>query len=50
MKNTEDDRKYAAELGTTEEQALKRGMGAKTEEFVEKGADFTRSREDSARA
>jgi phosphomethylpyrimidine synthase len=40
MKITEDVRKYAAELGIAEEEALKRGMEAKSKEFVEKGAEF----------
>ena len=35
--NTEDIRKYAAEQGITEEEALKKGMEAKSKEFVEKG-------------
>src|SRR2546428_274917 len=39
MKITEDVRKYAAEQGVTEEEALKRGMEAKSKEFVEKGAE-----------
>ncbi len=38
MKITEDVRKYAAEQGLREEEALKRGMEEKSKEFVEKGA------------
>ena len=36
---TEDVRKYAAEQGVSEEEALKQGMAAKSKEFVEKGAE-----------
>ena len=39
MKITEDVRKYAAEQGIAEEEALKRGMEDKSKEFVEKGAE-----------
>jgi phosphomethylpyrimidine synthase len=39
MKITEDVRKYAAEQGIAEEEALKKGMEAKAKEFVEKGAE-----------
>ncbi|HUZ08100.1 MAG TPA: phosphomethylpyrimidine synthase ThiC [Candidatus Paceibacterota bacterium] len=39
MKITEDVRKYAAEQGIAEEQALKKGMEEKSKEFVEKGAE-----------
>ncbi len=39
MKITEDVRKYAAEQGMSEQEALKRGMEAKSKEFVEKGAE-----------
>ena len=39
MKITEDVRKYAAEQGMSEEEALKQGMEAKSKEFVEKGAE-----------
>ncbi len=39
MKITEDVRKYAAEQGIAEDEALKRGMEAKAKEFVEKGAE-----------
>jgi phosphomethylpyrimidine synthase len=38
MKITEDVRKYAAEQGTSEQEALQRGMAEKSKEFVEKGA------------
>ena len=37
MKITEDVRKYAAEQGIAEDEALKQGMEAKLKEFVEKG-------------
>jgi phosphomethylpyrimidine synthase len=40
MKITEDVRKYAAEQGITEEDALKQGMEEKSKEFVEKGSGF----------
>jgi phosphomethylpyrimidine synthase len=39
MKITEDVRKYAAEQGIAEEEALKKGLEAKSKEFVEKGAE-----------
>jgi len=39
MKITEDVRKYAAEQGIADEEALKKGMEAKSKEFVEKGAE-----------
>jgi phosphomethylpyrimidine synthase len=39
MKITEDVRKYAAEQGIAEEEALKKGMKEKSKEFVEKGAE-----------
>ena len=39
MKITEDVRKYAAEQGHREEEALERGMEEKSREFVEKGAE-----------
>lgn len=38
MKITEDVRKYAAEQGVSEKDALAKGMAEKSEEFVEKGA------------
>jgi len=40
MKITEDVRKYAAEQGIAEEEALKKGMEHKSKEFVEKGGDL----------
>jgi len=39
MKITEDVRKFAAEQGLTETEALERGMREKSKEFVEKGAE-----------
>lgn len=39
MKITEDVRKYAAELGLAEEEALKKGLEEKSKEFVENGAE-----------
>jgi len=39
MKITEDVRRYAAERGLSEEEALRRGMEDKSKEFVEKGAE-----------
>ena len=39
MKITEDVRKYAAEQGDRNEEALKKGMEEKASEFVEKGAE-----------
>ena len=39
MKNTEDVSKYAAEQGVSDEEPLKKGMEAKSKEFVEKGAE-----------
>ncbi len=38
MKITEDVRKYAAEQGIAEEEALKKGMEEKSREFTEKGS------------
>ncbi len=44
MKITEDVRKYAAEQGLSEEDAVRRGMEEKSKEFVEKGAEvYTRA-------
>ncbi len=40
MKITEDVRKYAAQLGVAEEEALKKGMEEKSKEFVERGAEL----------
>ena len=39
MKTTEDIRKYAAEQGIAEEEALKKGMEEKSKEFAESGAE-----------
>jgi phosphomethylpyrimidine synthase len=39
MKITEDVRKYAAELGLAEEEALKAGMEQKAKEFVDNGSE-----------
>ena len=39
MKITEDVRKYAAEQGVAEEEALAKGMAEKSKEFVEKGSE-----------
>ena len=41
MKIAEDVRKYAAEQGIAEEEALNQGMEAKSKEFVEKGAEVS---------
>ena len=40
MKITEDVRKYAAEQGVAEEEALKMGMEEKSREFHEKGSEL----------
>ena len=40
MKITEDVRKYAAEQGIAEEDALKKGMEEKSREFTEKGSEL----------
>jgi phosphomethylpyrimidine synthase len=40
MRITEDVRKYAAEQGMNEEEALKRGMEAKSKEFVEQRSEL----------
>ena len=40
MKITEDVRKYAAEHGLAEEEALRKGMDEKAREFVQKGAEI----------
>ena len=40
MRITEDVRKYAAEQGLAEEEALKKGMEEKSREFTEKGNDI----------
>lgn len=39
MKITEDVRRYAAEMGISDEQALEAGMQEKSREFVEEGAE-----------
>ncbi len=39
MKITEDVRKYAAEQAISEEEALRKGMEEKSQEFLEKGAE-----------
>ena len=40
MKITEDVRKYAAEQGVSEQEALRKGMEEKSREFVKKGAEL----------
>ena len=40
MKITEDVRKYAAEQGIAEEEAIEQGMEAKSEEFTERGSEL----------
>jgi phosphomethylpyrimidine synthase len=40
MKITEDVRKYAAEQGVAEEQAIQAGMEQKAREFVQKGGEL----------
>ena len=40
MNSTEDDRKYSAEQGIAEAAALQQGMAAKSQEFVETGAEL----------
>ncbi len=40
MKITEDVRKYAAEQGVTEQDALQKGMEEKSREFTEKGSEL----------
>ena len=40
MKITEDVRKYAAEQGVSEQEALRKGMDEKSREFVKKGAEL----------
>jgi phosphomethylpyrimidine synthase len=39
MKITEDVRKYAAQQGLKQEEALEKGMREKSKEFTEKGAE-----------
>jgi hypothetical protein len=51
MKITEDVRRYAAEQGVSEDEALRKGMDEKAREFVEAGAEVYRWRSlDSALA
>jgi phosphomethylpyrimidine synthase len=40
MKITEDVRKYAAEQGIAEEEALKKGMEEESKEFAENGSEL----------
>jgi phosphomethylpyrimidine synthase len=40
MRITEDVRKYAAERGLTDAEAIESGMQEKTKEFPEKGAEI----------
>ena len=40
MKITEDVRKFAAEQGIAESDALSKGMAAKSSEFAEQGAEL----------
>jgi phosphomethylpyrimidine synthase len=40
MKITEDVRKYAAEQGVSEAEALNQGMEEKSKEFVSQGAEL----------
>ncbi len=40
MKITEDVRKYAAEQGVSEQEALQKGMEEKSREFTEKGNEI----------
>ena len=40
MKITEDVRKYAAEQGLAEEEALAKGMIKKSEEFSDQGSEL----------
>jgi phosphomethylpyrimidine synthase len=40
MRITEDVRRYAAEQGVSEEEAIQRGMEGKSKEFVDKGAEI----------
>jgi phosphomethylpyrimidine synthase len=42
MKITQDVRDYAANLGISDEQALKKGMEVKAIEFVKSGAEIYR--------
>ncbi|PKO84685.1 MAG: phosphomethylpyrimidine synthase ThiC [Betaproteobacteria bacterium HGW-Betaproteobacteria-11] len=45
MKITQDVRDYAASLGVSEEEALKKGMEVKAVEFVESGSELYRRKE-----
>ena len=40
MKISQDVREYAAEKGLDEEEALKKGMDEKSEQFLKEGADI----------
>jgi phosphomethylpyrimidine synthase len=40
MKTTEDVMKYAAEQGLDENEALEKGLKAKSAEFVQKGTEL----------
>jgi phosphomethylpyrimidine synthase len=40
MKITEGVRKYAAEQGVSEQEALQKGMEEKSREFTEKGSEL----------
>jgi len=40
MKITEDVRKYAAEQGVSEQEALQKGMEEKSREFTKKGSEL----------
>jgi phosphomethylpyrimidine synthase len=40
MKITEDVRKYAAEQGIADEEALRKGLAEKSAELAEKGAEL----------
>jgi phosphomethylpyrimidine synthase len=40
MKITEDVRRYAAEHGLSEQEALQKGMEEKSRQFVEKGSEL----------
>jgi phosphomethylpyrimidine synthase len=40
MKITQDVREYAAKLGVSDEEALKKGMEVKSIEFVRQGAEI----------
>jgi phosphomethylpyrimidine synthase len=40
MKITEDVRKYAAEQGLAEQDALQQGMEEKSQEFIKQGAEI----------